>query len=223
MSVVTESATHASLPPTPSHAGNGGSRNIRRGDDRLRTLQRNSPPPGSSAIWVGIAAITMMFAAFTSALVVREGSGPDWQHIAIPHILLWNTLVLIASSLSLETFRRRFVVRPVGAETALRVQPQWLYASLLMGIVFVAGQYAAWIQLRREGVYVARNPSSSFFYVLTAAHALHVIGGLGGLLYVTDRLRRHALRRSTLDVAATYWHFMDVLWIYLLALIWVKL
>jgi cytochrome c oxidase subunit 3 len=94
---------------------------------------------------------------------------------------------------------------------------------LFLGLLFVAGQYAAWSQLRTEGLYLATNPSSSFFYVLTATHALHVLGGLGGLVYVIRKLSKSALRRSQLDAAARYWHFMDVLWLYLLCLLWMKL
>jgi len=81
----------------------------------------------------------------------------------------------------------------------------------------------AWRQLSAQGVYLATNPSSSFFYVLTAAHALHVLGGLGGLVYVIARLRRSILRRSTLDAASRYWHFMDLLWLYLLLLLRMKM
>jgi len=87
----------------------------------------------------------------------------------------------------------------------------------------VAGQYVAWSQLSAEGLYLATNPSSSFFYVLTATHALHLLGGLGGLIYVIRRLSKSSLRRSTLDATARYWHFMDGLWLYLLFLLWIKL
>jgi cytochrome c oxidase subunit III len=90
-------------------------------------------------------------------------------------------------------------------------------------LLFVAGQYVAWSQLRAAGLYLATNPSSSFFYVLTVTHALHVLGGLGGLLYVIRKLRKSSLRRSTLNAAARYWHFMDLLWLYLLLLLWLKL
>ena len=89
--------------------------------------------------------------------------------------------------------------------------------------MFVAGQYIAWRQLSADGLYLATNPSSSFFYVLTAAHALHVLGGLGGLTRVISKLKHGVLRRSTLDATSRYWHFMDVLWIYLLLLLWLKL
>jgi len=87
----------------------------------------------------------------------------------------------------------------------------------------VAGQYVAWLQLRHQGMYLATNPSSSFFYVITAAHALHVLGGLGGLVLVVYRMSKSTLRRSTLDIASRYWHFMDVLWIYLFLLLWFKM
>ncbi len=85
------------------------------------------------------------------------------------------------------------------------------------------GQYLAWLQLRSQGLYLATNPNSSFFYVLTAMHALHVLGGLGGLMRVIRRLNQSILRKSTLDATSRYWHFMDVLWVYLLLLLWMKL
>jgi cytochrome c oxidase subunit 3 len=81
----------------------------------------------------------------------------------------------------------------------------------------------AWSQLRGQGLYLATNPSSSFFYVLTVAHVLHVLGGLAGLAYVIVRLSKSELRRSTLDAASRYWHFVDILWVYLLVLLWMKL
>jgi len=90
-------------------------------------------------------------------------------------------------------------------------------------LLFVAGQYVAWLQLRAEGIYLATNPSSSFFYLLTAAHALHVLGGLGGLIYVIRKLTKSALRQNQLVATARYWHFIGILWLYLLLLLWMKL
>jgi cytochrome c oxidase subunit 3 len=72
-------------------------------------------------------------------------------------------------------------------------------------------------------LFLATNPSSSFFYVLTAAHALHVFGGLGGLVRAIRKLGNSTLRRSTLDATSYYWHFMDVLWLYVLFLLWSKI
>jgi cytochrome c oxidase subunit 3 len=181
-----------------------------------------SPPPSSTGIWVVLASIAMSFAAFTSALIVRK-AGTDWHHLALPPILYINTIVLLASSVSLEVARRQVAAFMRGVNTQVTQPARWLYVTLLLGFLFVAGQYVAWMQLRSQGLYLATNPNSSFFYVLTAIHALHVSGGLGGLLRVILRLNRSILRKSTLDATSHYWHFMDALWVYLLVLLWMKL
>jgi cytochrome c oxidase subunit III len=183
--------------PEPGHPGNGGSRNLVPNDGKLPAVQDYAPVPSKSGIWVVIAAIAMSFAAFTSALVVRQGASTDWHHLTLPPILYWNTLVLLASGVTLEIARRRVAV-------------------------FMGGQ-RTWLQLRSEGLYLATNPNSSFFYLLTAIHALHVLGGLAGLTYVLRKLHRVVLRRSTLDSFAYYWHFMGILWVYLLVLLWIKI
>jgi len=172
---------------------------------------------------VVLAAITMSFAAFTSALVVRQGAASDWHHLTLPNILFWNTLVLLASSVTLEFSRRQVAVFMGGPRTVNLRPARWLYVTALLGVVFVAGQYVAWLQLRSQGLYLATNPNSSFFYVLTAIHALHVLGGLLGLTYVIRKLNRVILRRSTLDSFSYYWHFMGILWVYLLLLLWMRL
>lgn len=167
----------------------------------------------------------MTFAALTSALVVRRGGAADWRHLPLPPILLLNTAFLFASSVTLEIARRRVAAFARGLAPTKAVALRWLYLTLGLGLAFVAGQYIAWLQLKAEGLYLATNPSSSFFYVLTAAHVLHVLGGLGGLVLVIGRFSRSipTLRRSTLDTVSYYWHFMDVLWVYLLLLLWMKL
>jgi cytochrome c oxidase subunit 3 len=204
-------------------SGNGGWRNLVPADGDARLVQEYSPPPSSTGIWVVLFAITMMFAAFTSALFVRKGSSLDWRHFTLPSILYFNTVMLFASSVTLELSRRRVAASVGSLRTQAEAAGRWLYVTLSLGLLFVAGQYIAWLQLRSEGLFLSTNPSSSFFYVLTAAHALHVLGGLAGLIYVIDKLRKSVLRRSTLDAAARYWHFMDVLWLYLLLLLWMKL
>jgi cytochrome c oxidase subunit III len=178
---------------------------------KIRTLEPDVP---STGIWVGLAAITMTFAAFTSAMIVRHGSAPDWRHFSFPPILYFNTVVLMASSFTLHLARRRFVAES-NSGPAFRA----LYGTLALGCLFVFGQYAAWIQLRSEGIYLATNPSSSFFYLFTVLHALHVVGGLLGLIYVISKLHRHVLAKNTLDATSQYWHFMGLLWLYLLGLL----
>ena len=206
----------------PDH-GNGGGGNLVPADGDRRLALDYSPPPSSTAIWVVLFAISMMFAAFTSALVVRKGSSLDWRTFKLPSILFLNTLMLFASSVTLEVSRRRIAVFMGNVQEQIESPARWLYVTLCLGLLFVAGQYVAWSQLRAEGLYLATNPSSSFFYVLTVTHALHVMGGLGGLVYVIRKLGKSLLRRSTLDATARYCHFMDLLWLYLLLLLWVKL
>lgn len=209
--------------PQPAPPGNGGFRNLVPNDGKLPAVQEYAPVPSKTGIWVALAAISMSFAAFTSALVVRQGSSLDWHHLALPPVLYFNTLILLVSSVTLELARRRVAVF-MGGERASDLNPaRWLYVTAFLGVVFVAGQYAAWLDLRSQGLYLATNPNSSFFYLLTAVHALHVIGGLAGLIYVLGKLHKTVLRRSTLDSFSYYWHFMGILWVYLLLLLWMKL
>jgi cytochrome c oxidase subunit 3 len=209
-------------PRRPRESGNGGWRNLVPADGGQGVLQDYSPPPASTGIWVVVYAITMTFAALTSALVVRKGSSLDWQSFTLPSILYLNTVLLLGSSVTLEIARRRVATFMGGIAIPGETPARWLYITLAFGLLFVTGQYVAWARLRAEGLYLATNPSSSFFYLLTAAHVLHVLGGLVGLLYVIRTLRKSQLRRSTLDAASRYWHFVDILWVYLLLLLWVK-
>lgn len=206
------------------HSGRGGWQNPALPTGSLRALDDPSRAAARTGIWVGLGAITMTFAALTSALVVRQGSASDWRHFTLPPVLYCDTLLLFSSSLTLEIARRRVAAFARGAITQVSTPLRWLSLTLGLGTLFVLGQYVAWIALKSQGLYLATNPSSSFFYVLTAAHALHVLGGLGGLVLVISRLSRQVptLRRSTLDTASYYWHFMDILWLYLLLLLWVK-
>jgi len=206
-----------------SGSGKGGWRDLVPSGGDLRAVKDYSPPPASTGIWVVLASITMTFLAFTSALVVRQGSANDWRHLTLPGILYLNTALLVASSITLELARRQVGAFMGGLRSDAAKPTRWLYVTLFFGLLFVAGQYVAWLQLRSQGLYLATNPNSSFFYVLTAMHALHITGGLGGLVRVIYRLNHSILRKSTLDATSTYWHFMDGLWIYLLLLLWMKL
>ncbi|MHB8216637.1 MAG: cytochrome c oxidase subunit 3 [Candidatus Sulfotelmatobacter sp.] len=204
-------------------SGNGGWRNLVPAGADPRRVKDYSPPPASTGIWVGLAAITMTFAAFTSALVVRQGSASDWRHITLPPILYLNTLVIIASSVTLEISRRQVANFMSGSKNRSANPARWLYITLFLGLLFVAGQTFAWMQMKAQGFGLATNVSYSFFYVLTVAHALHLLGGLGGLVRVIGKLNHSVLKRSTLDATSRYWHFMGVLWVYLLFLLWMKL
>jgi cytochrome c oxidase subunit III len=172
-----------------------------------------------TGLMVLLAAVVMFFAALTSAFVVRRGLSDDWQHTQLPQLLWLNTVVLVASSAALEMARR--ALKAGRRESFNRL---WM-AGTGLGALFLGFQYVAWLQLRAQGIYVATNPSSSFFYVLTAAHAIHLIGGVLALLYVSVqalRLRLGPGKRTVVDVSALYWHFLDGLWVYLwiLLLVW---
>ncbi|MGB8832187.1 MAG: cytochrome c oxidase subunit 3 [Candidatus Sulfotelmatobacter sp.] len=213
--------------PSPG-SGNGGWGNLAPADGDQRRVKSSSPPPASTGIWVGLASITMTFAAFTSALVVRQGSARDWQHFSLPSILYLNTLIILLSSVTLEIGRRQIAAfmtaaNPASGETRQTAPARWLYITLALGLLFVAGQTVAWLQLRQQGLGLATNISYSFFYVLTVAHALHLLGGLGGMTRVIGKVNHSALRRSTLYATSLYWHFMGALWLYLLILLWIKL
>jgi cytochrome c oxidase subunit 3 len=209
-------------------SGNGGWGNPGPAGTSTR-LKDYSPPPSSTGVWVALAAITMTFAAFTSALIVRQGSAQDWRHFTLPPVLYLNTLVIIVSSITLEIARRQIAsfmgsVQNQNQNKDRAANPAlWLYVTLFLGLLFVAGQTFAWMQLRSQGFGLATNVSYSFFYVLTVAHALHVLGGLGGLIRVIAKVHNAVLRRSTLDATSRYWHFMGALWLYLLLLLWIKL
>jgi cytochrome c oxidase subunit III len=194
--------------------------------DELHVMEDGySSAPSRTGIYVALAAITMTFAAFTSALFVSQGSAPEWKHIALPAILYVNTFVLLISSITLEIGRKHVALFARRKVIQHSKGFAWLTITLLLGLLFVAGQYAAWQRLKAAGFYLATTLSSSFFYVLTAAHALHVLGGLTALIVVIVRFNKpgFSLRKSTMDSTAYYWHFMTILWLYLMGILWFKL
>jgi cytochrome c oxidase subunit 3 len=196
-----------------SHGGSGGHGSGARGRELPARVYR-------TGMWMGLAAIVMLFAAFTSAMVVREGISSDWVSTRLPGIIYLNTILLLGSSLTLE-LSRRSLAREAAKQFVL-----WLCLTLGLGLGFVAGQLQAWRELAARGVYLATNPSSSFFYVLTAAHAIHLLGGIAALSYLVLRARRLLLdprRRTSVEVTAIYWHFMDALWVYILFLLMARL
>jgi cytochrome c oxidase subunit 3 len=211
--------------PDPSRLGQGrnGGGNPTRAGGSPRVALDDSSPASRTGIWVAIAAITMTFAAFTSALVVRQGASLEAWHLVLPRILYLNTLILLASSVTLKIARRRFRSFLLGAEGERVAVLRGLYATLALGLLFLAGQYMAWMQLKAQGLYLATNPDSSFLYLFTAVHGLHVLGGLAGLLHAIRQLGRSDLRASTLAATSHYWHFMDILWLYLLFVLWMRL
>jgi cytochrome c oxidase subunit III len=160
---------------------------------------------------VAICGIVMFFAALVSASIVRRGLGAaDWRPFQIPRVLWLNTAILLASSFSIARARR---LQLLEDEAGFR---HWWSVTTILGILFLAGQLIAWRQLAAAGIYMAANPTAGFFYVFTGAHGLHLAGGIVALVLVGIRPARWMSRDTVTRVAAIYWHFLSLLWIFLL-------
>ena len=147
----------------------------------------------------------------------RDLSG-DWVSVHKPPILWWNTVILLLSSAALERARRMLRSRN-------RTQFNWWWtAGTILGFLFLAGQALAWQELRAAGIYVASSAATAFFYILTASHAAHLIGGLAALVYVDVgawRFRLGPAKRTAIDISAVFWHFLDGIWLYVMVLLYV--
>jgi cytochrome c oxidase subunit III len=197
-------------PPAGGDGGDDGDR------DRRRRNVSPSPRRFSTGIAIGMVSILMFFMALASAfLVLRHGSAV-WVTVHLPRILWFNTAVLVGSSFTLERARLRLTFEDVPGFRKL-----WL-ATTAMGFLFVVGQLVAWRQLVSQGVYIASNQASSFFYIFTGAHGVHLLGGVTALLFVS--LRNFEKSQISISLAAEitsyYWHFMDGLWVFLFALLY---
>ena len=183
---------------------------------------RFSPARYRIGVWVAVGSILMLFVALTSAYIVRSASSDDWRPIAMPKILWLSTAVIVLSSITMEISRRSLKRQKNSG------YGRWLLVTVLLGIGFLSSQLIAWKQLVRQGVYLASNPYNSFFYLFTAAHGLHLLGGICALTYLLLRTRRKRdtiegeLRRvGAAEATGIYWHFMDALWIALFLLLFV--
>lgn len=162
-------------------------------------------------LWMFLGTVVMLFAAFTSAIVVRKSSG-DWVAVHLPLIVWANTAVLIISSVTLERGKR------IGALDQ-RAALGWVAATGVLGSLFFAGQIEAWRELARLGLFLPTTPSASFFYVLTGVHAVHVVAALAcvACLLVRTLRRARAVEWPYLASAvSTFWHFLTAVWVYLL-------
>ena len=161
-----------------------------------------------------LATVAMLFAAFTAAILVRR-TGTDWTRVVLPTIVWMNTGLLVASSVALE--RARAQLRRGASDHVW-----WLGTAGVLGGLFLAGQVVAWRTLAAQGVFLPSSPHASFFYMLSAVHGLHVLGGLGALIYTLRRALTGVYTTTNYDGlthAAIFWHFVGAVWIYLLVLL----
>jgi cytochrome c oxidase subunit III len=226
-----------SLPPVYGRGGDGGRSDSDGSPDYASRLRR-----ARLGLAVAIAPIVMLFVSFTSAYIVRKGLPTldektstyvrDWTPVNLPiALLLVNTGLLLVSSISAELARRQITreaaVASVGSIRGVSLGTgkglPWLGTTVVLGGGFLAGQWFAWHLLAERGFYLATSASSSFVYLLTATHAVHLMGGMLVLLYAAIVSLLHKpveARRIVVDVTAWYWHFMFLLWVYILALLW---
>jgi cytochrome c oxidase subunit 3 len=193
------------------------------GHDGAGRDESESFSPGKYRIgmWVALASVLMLFTALTSAYIVRASTSNDWRPIATPRLLWLSTALIVLSSFTFEISRRTLK----SGNTS--VYQRWLLLTVLLGLGFLAAQLMAWRQLVAQGIYLGTNPHGSFFYVLTGAHGLHLLGGILALDYLLLRSRRKnfveqhgaAKRQAVVNAVALYWHFMGGLWIYLFLLL----
>lgn len=201
--------------------GNGSKRPGGGGPDKSGgSSPENSPERYRIGMWIALASVVMLFTALTSAYIVRAGTGNDWRPITMPRMLWVSTALILTSSVTITIARRALKRRE---HTAYK---RWLLLTVVLGLSFLATQLLAWRQLVGQQIYVATNPHSAFFYLLTAVHGAHLLGGIFGLDYLLLRSWRkttdamsEAKREAAAGAVALYWHFMDGLWVYLFLLL----
>jgi cytochrome c oxidase subunit 3 len=197
-------------PPAGGDNGEGGDGNKRRGP-QLPSSRRYA-----TAIVIALVSIIMFFMAMAAAFLYLRANSNKWVPLHLPTIIWINTVILLLSSGAMELARRALAQSDVKQFRRL-----WSAATAL-GVLFLIGQLVAWRQFVIAGFYVSTNQASSFFYIFTGLHGLHLLGGVCALLYVSLRKFENAKvsRSVAAEIASYYWHFMDGLWIFLLALLY---
>jgi len=193
-------------------------------------------------IVIALTAVVMIFVSYSSAYVVRKGlpsldihTGTlviDWIPLQLPRFLFINTLVLLVSTLTMELARRQSLREATTELAGVRASSDssrstsdrlpWVALTVILGVSFLAGQLLVWRELAAHGFYLATSASSSFFYLLTAVHGAHLLGGIFALLAAGAAYLLHRAAQSCaviVDATAWYWHFMTFLWLYILALL----
>ena len=214
------------IPGSPGTNGNGSKGN---GWQRKKDEEPRRRLPLSAyrlMVWMLLGAVVMMFAALSSVYIALSG-GDQWQPIRMPRMLILSTVIILTSSATMSGARRslkKVFSGPLsrGDDTQYR---RYLLATLLLGLGFLLSQFLSWRQLVANGVYFSGRPHSSFYYLFTGAHGVHLLGGILGLIYLVSGTSRWSdsqeKRQLFTDVVALYWHFMDGVWIWLFLLLFV--
>ncbi|RAI90205.1 cytochrome c oxidase subunit 3 [Algoriphagus yeomjeoni] len=167
--------------------------------------------PKKFALWLFLVTVVMIFAALTSAYIVRQSEG-NWLEYDLPTIFWYSSGIVVLSSLFLQyAYSAAKKDNLVGLRSGLSL-------AVLFGVAFLVSQWYSWVALVDENVFFVGNPSGSFLYVFTGLHAVHLISGVIFLIIVlisTYRYKVHSKSMDTLEMATTFWHFLAALWLYL--------
>lgn len=174
---------------------------------------RNKIHPLKFAVWVACGSILMMFGSLTSAYVVRQAAG-NWLEFQLPGVFKISTLIILASSFTLHA---SFIAFKKEKEKPYKLL---LVATYILAVLFFVFQYKGWVELSESGVPFTLNPSGDFVYVISWFHAAHVIGGLAALTVALIHafglsFKVTQKRKTRFELTLTYWHFVDLLWVYL--------
>jgi cytochrome c oxidase subunit III len=196
----------------PPAGGDGGGDGDKGGRPPRKPPQRRY----STAITLAMISILVFFLGLCTAFAVLEHVSQTWAPLHLPRILWLNTAILLLSSYTLGRARRR-----LSAIDFPGFRKLWRVTTVL-GVLFLTGQLIAWLQLVTSGIYIANNQATSFFYIFTAAHGVHLLGGVAALLYVAmrDFEKGQISRVTAVEITSYYWHFMDGLWVFLLLLLY---
>ena len=168
--------------------------------------------PHKFTLWIALTSIIMMFTGLTSAYIIKRNLA-NWITFELPTIFWYSTAVIIISSITIILSRNYFRQRQ------MKQYRIWLAITLVLGISFVLMQYIGFTQLWHSGITLTKNVSFSFLYILVGLHALHVIGGIVALIIILVKAYSIKVKNYNIvpvDLMNTYWHFIDILWIYLL-------
>jgi cytochrome c oxidase subunit 3 len=171
--------------------------------------------PKKFALWMSIVSMIMFFSAFTSAYIVRKSAG-NWMSFPLPLEFYISTIVILLSSVCFYISKKAYVEANNSLFKVL------FYIGFTLGLVFILLQYLGWQSLHKMDISISTKQSSSFFYLITYAHLLHVVGGIAALVVTMVGIIRGRFdypsdkRTLKLELVYTFWHFVDLLWIYLL-------
>jgi cytochrome c oxidase subunit 3 len=180
--------------------------------DYVMTTQRNKIHPHKFTLWIAIGSITMMFAGLTSAYIIKRNQ-PNWLVFDLPVTFWFSTAAIVASSVTMWLALRYFRSHEMASYRRM------LMVTFALGIAFVVLQVTGFLQLWNQGITLTKNVSVSFLYPILGLHALHVAGGIVALAIMF--LKAFSRKQKTysavpVEMMSTYWHFVDLLWIYLL-------